>query len=103
MSTTPLCSFQYNSNILQHTNMPFGDTVSLCSPGCPGIHYVDQARLEFTEICQPMLLSAGIKDVYYCTQLQVPLCQSHGLISCVGHGSKMSNLLKIADPISFLT
>jgi hypothetical protein len=24
----------------------FGDRVSLCSPGCPGTHFVDQAGLE---------------------------------------------------------
>jgi hypothetical protein len=26
--------------------MVFRDRVSLCSPGCPGTHYVDQAGLE---------------------------------------------------------
>jgi hypothetical protein len=25
----------------------FRDRVSLCSPGCPGTHFVDQAGLEF--------------------------------------------------------
>ena len=29
------------------------DRVSLCSPGCPGTHSVDQAGLELTEICLP--------------------------------------------------
>jgi hypothetical protein len=24
----------------------FGDSISLCSPGCPGIHFVDQAGLQ---------------------------------------------------------
>jgi hypothetical protein len=28
----------------------FQDRVSLCSPGCPGTHCVDQAGLDFTEI-----------------------------------------------------
>jgi hypothetical protein len=28
----------------------FQDRVSLCSPGCPGTHFIDQAGLEFTEI-----------------------------------------------------
>jgi hypothetical protein len=37
----------------------FGDRVSLCSPGCPETHSVDQTGLKFTEIC----LSAGIKDM----------------------------------------
>jgi hypothetical protein len=27
----------------------FRDRVSLCSPGCPGIHSVDQARLELRD------------------------------------------------------
>ena len=33
------------------------DRVSLCSPGCPGTHFVDQAGLE---LCLP---STGIKGV----------------------------------------
>jgi hypothetical protein len=33
----------------------FQDGVSLCSPGCPGTHSVDQAGLKFTEICLPLL------------------------------------------------
>ena len=28
----------------------FSETVSLCSPGCPGTHYTDQAGLELTEL-----------------------------------------------------
>jgi hypothetical protein len=32
----------------------FQDRVSLCSPGCPGAHFVDQAGLELTEICLPL-------------------------------------------------
>jgi hypothetical protein len=28
----------------------FSDRVSLCSPGCPGTHSVDQAGSKFTEI-----------------------------------------------------
>jgi hypothetical protein len=40
----------------------FQDRVSLCSPGCPGTHFVDQAGLKFRNLpaCLP---SAGIKDV----------------------------------------
>jgi hypothetical protein len=38
----------------------FPDRVSLCSPGCPGTHSVDQAGLKLT--CLP---SAGIKGVHY--------------------------------------
>jgi hypothetical protein len=32
----------------------FRDRVSLCSPGCPGTHSVDQAGLELKEICLPL-------------------------------------------------
>jgi hypothetical protein len=40
----------------------FQDRVSLCSPGCPGTHSVDQAGLELRNLpaCLP---SAGIKGV----------------------------------------
>jgi hypothetical protein len=34
--------------------------VSPCSPGCPGTHSVDQAGLEFIEICLPLPLSVGL-------------------------------------------
>ena len=30
------------------------DRVSLCSPDCPGTHYVDRAGLKLTEICLPL-------------------------------------------------
>jgi hypothetical protein len=38
----------------------FWDRVSLCSPGCPGTHFLDQASLEPTCLYLP---SAGIKRV----------------------------------------
>ena len=42
----------------------FQDRVSLCSPGCPGTCFVDQASLELPQrsicVCLP---SAGVKDV----------------------------------------
>lgn len=49
----------------------------LWSPGCPGIHYVYQAGLEFTEteIQPPLLLSARIKGLCHhvlpCYRLRV--------------------------------
>jgi hypothetical protein len=43
----------------------FRDRVSLCSPGCPGTHSVDQAGLELTEMHLPLPPSAGIKGVHY--------------------------------------
>ena len=30
-----------------------GDRVALCSSGCPGTHYIDQADLQLKEICLP--------------------------------------------------
>ena len=39
----------------EHGGLLFQDRVSLCSPGCPGTHSVDQAGLELTEICLPLL------------------------------------------------
>jgi hypothetical protein len=47
----------------------FWDRVSLCSPGCPGTHFVDQAGLELRTqksacLC---LASAGIKGVHHHT------------------------------------
>ena len=31
-----------------------GDRVSLCSPGCPGTHYLEQATFKLTEACLPL-------------------------------------------------
>ena len=39
----------------------FRDRVSLCSSGCPGPHYVDQAGLKLTEIGLPLSTVLGIK------------------------------------------
>ena len=41
-----------------------GDRVSLCSPGCPGTHSVDQAGLELRDDCL-CLSFAGITGVCY--------------------------------------
>ena len=47
----------------------FRDRVSLCSPGCPGTHFVDQAGLELRN--PPA--SAGIKGVRHHTQPKLSL------------------------------
>jgi hypothetical protein len=39
------------------------DRVSLCSPGCPGTHFVDQAGIELRNLPA----SAGIKGVHHRT------------------------------------
>jgi hypothetical protein len=40
-----------------------GGTLSLCSPGCPGMLSVDQVGLKFTEILLPLLLGGWTKGV----------------------------------------
>jgi hypothetical protein len=39
----------------------------MCSPGCPGTHYIDQVGLELPEKC---LLSAEIKHVLSSLQVR---------------------------------
>jgi hypothetical protein len=41
----------------------FHDRVSLCCPGCPGTHFVDQAGLELRNPLASASMSAGIKGV----------------------------------------
>ena len=38
----------------------FQDRVSLCSPGCPGTHSVDQAGLELRDLCAPASQVLGL-------------------------------------------
>jgi hypothetical protein len=47
----------------------FQDRVSLCSPGCPGTHFVDWAGLELRNPPASASLSAGIKDVRHHARL----------------------------------
>ena len=62
--------------------------VSLCSPGFPGTHYVDQTGLELTELYLPLPLSARIKEVGY--HMVVP-----GMLNQEFHGTLV--LGKIGD------
>jgi hypothetical protein len=39
----------------------FGDRVSLCSPGCPGTHFVDQAGLELRNLPASASRVLGLK------------------------------------------
>jgi hypothetical protein len=39
----------------------FGDRVSLCSPGCPGTHSVDQAELKFRALLASTSQVLGLK------------------------------------------
>ncbi|GAB1291458.1 DENN domain-containing protein 5B [Apodemus speciosus] len=49
------------------------ELVSLCSPGCPGTHSVDQADLELRNPPASASPSAGIKDVSHHCPVRVPL------------------------------
>jgi hypothetical protein len=48
---------------IQKTKLNIFMSGFLCSPGCPGTHFVDQAGLELTEICLPLSWSLGFKGV----------------------------------------
>jgi hypothetical protein len=53
----------------------FLDRVSLCSPGCPGTHSVDQAGLELRNPPHLCLPSAGIKDMrHHCLARRAYSC-----------------------------
>ena len=54
--------------------------LSLCSPGCSRIYYVDQAVFKLTEICLPR---AGIRGVHHHTW---PLLCMHACIYIVSVG-----------------
>jgi hypothetical protein len=41
----------------------FQDRVSLCSPGCPGIHFVDQLGLELRDLLASASQALGVKGV----------------------------------------
>jgi hypothetical protein len=49
----------------------FRDRVSLCSPGCPGTHSVDQTGLELKKSACLCLPSAGIKGVRHHARLSL--------------------------------
>jgi hypothetical protein len=51
------------------TPPPPPDRVSLCSPGCPGAHFVDQTGLELRKSDCLCLPSAGIKGLRHHTGL----------------------------------
>jgi hypothetical protein len=49
----------------------FGDRVSLCSPGCPGTHSVDQAGLELRNSPASASEVLGVKACTTTTQLLI--------------------------------
>jgi hypothetical protein len=51
----------------------FGNTVSPCSPGCPGTHYVDQAALNPPEVLLPLLPCSDDRGVLPCLVLSQDL------------------------------
>jgi hypothetical protein len=48
LSEAKVKRFLLNALTKENFNFFFQDRVSLCSPGCPGTHFVDQAVLELT-------------------------------------------------------
>ena len=58
----------------------FQDRVSLCSPGCPGAHFVDQAGLELRNPPASCLPSAGVKGVrHHCLASIIFIIRIKGL------------------------
>ena len=62
------CVPGYDVGIIGHPQMSslslflvFRDRVSLCSPGCPGTHFVDQAALELRNPPAPTSQVLGLK------------------------------------------
>lgn len=55
----PLRKLNSISDFLVLLLLLFETTVSLCSSGCPGTHYIDQVNLKLTEIC--LFLSSAIR------------------------------------------
>jgi hypothetical protein len=53
----------------------FQDRVSLCSPGCPGTHSVDQAGLELRN---PPASASQVLGLKACTTTARPLCEFKG-------------------------
>jgi hypothetical protein len=49
----------------------FRDRVSLCSPGCPGTHFVDQAGLELRN---PPVSASQVLGLKMCATTAGPLC-----------------------------
>ena len=58
----------------------FWDSVSLYSPGCPGIHYVDQAGLKI-RIHLPLPPKCRIKGVCHHRPVKTPVLDSYKLTS----------------------
>jgi hypothetical protein len=50
----------------------FRDRVSLCSPGCPGTHFVDQAGLELRNLPASASQVLGLKA---CATMPGPSCE----------------------------
>jgi hypothetical protein len=61
---------------------PFQDRVSLCSPGCPGTHSVDQAGLELRDPPASVSQVLGLKVCATTTTwlFLTPLCFNCGMV-----------------------
>ena len=56
-----LCSTSNTAVCLSFFFLVFQDRVSLCSPGCPGTHFVDQANLELRNLPASASRVLGLK------------------------------------------
>jgi hypothetical protein len=62
----------------------FQDRVSLCSPGCPGTHCVDQAGLELRNLPASASQVLGLKACTTTAQLRVSfMVKVPGVLSCI--------------------
>jgi hypothetical protein len=58
----------------------FRDRVSLCSPGCPGTHSVDQAGLELRN---PPASASQVLGLKACATTAQPVMDFYGMQTCV--------------------
>jgi hypothetical protein len=92
--------------ICMHVHIWFWDRVSLCSPGYPGTHYVDEAGLKRIEIPLPLPLSAGIKGepphLPVCTYLyageHAPAHICRGFVLSISFSFKTRSLIEPGIP-----
>jgi hypothetical protein len=78
----------------------FRDRVSLCGPGCPGTHFVDQAGLELRNLPASASRVLGLKA---CAPTPSSILRIFNRIICIQNYS-LSNIIKsITQLLGFLT
>ena len=57
----------YRGQVEHLSDLPmFGDQVSLCSPGYPGTHFVDQVGLKLIDLSASVTQVVGLKVTIWC-------------------------------------